>query len=272
MSIHPATAASISQSRAIHGTPHIPPLFAEQIRANTTTHKFVPVQSGRTETSSIDRRMLSGAGLSHIHIIDRDDERRFDLHQRLSSRADAAVKTYRDGQQFLGQRAELDDGCVLLSIQRFDEHTQDILSVLRLDRRFACIVLTNDTGVHSAIRAMKAGASDYLLLPVTPQCLWTAIDEALLQVRQLQAANAAALRARDQIARLSMREHEVLAGLVAGKSNKMIALELHISPRTIEIYRAHLMEKLGVRTLSDVLKLALTAGVNLSGTEGAQRA
>jgi two-component system, LuxR family, response regulator FixJ len=201
-------------------------------------------------------------GLSYIYVIDTDSKGRASLHTKMCVRANTVVFTYRSAEDFLDQRDALDSGCVLLSVQGYDDVTHEALCLLQRDHRFACVVLSYDGDVPSAIRAMKAGATDFLLRPCPGEDVWHAVDEAMDSIRQIQAIKAATTRAQERIARLSMREREVLHGLIEGKSNKMIAIELVISPRTVEIYRAHLMEKLGVHSLSEVLKIAFCAGAD----------
>lgn len=116
--------------------------------------------------------------------------------------------------------------------------------------------------LRAAIEAMKAGATDCLLYPCDAAEILSSIDEGTVLVREALRRNAGQIEARQQIERLTAREQDVLQGLMHGKSNKMIALDLSISPRTVEIYRAHLMEKLGTRSLSETLKVAFAAGLS----------
>jgi two-component system response regulator FixJ len=109
---------------------------------------------------------------------------------------------------------------------------------------------------------MKAGAVDCLLSPYATTDLLGVVEDALALVRMVRAESAASAQARSQIERLTARERDVLNGLLHGKSNKMIALDLGISPRTVEIYRAHLMDKLGTNSLSETLKVAFAAGMS----------
>jgi FixJ family two-component response regulator len=106
---------------------------------------------------------------------------------------------------------------------------------------------------------MKAGAVDYLDSPVAFEALLEAVASALAEVREAMEADRSLDFARARISGMSMREHEVLEGLVAGETNKLIGRRLGISPRTVEVHRAHLMERLDVRSLPELVLLAAAA-------------
>lgn len=205
-------------------------------------------------------------GLLYSYVVDGDDARRGAVHKVIGGRSDMAVKAYRRRDAFLAEADRLDSGCVIL----FDgdsgsEDRAPLIPFIRhlsRSRRFACILLAADRDLRTAIEAMKAGASDCLLYPCEAAEITSSIDEALGHVREAARIDGALIAARQQIDRLTAREQDVLHGLMHGKSNKMIALDLSISPRTVEIYRAHLMEKLGTRSLSETLKVAFAAGLS----------
>lgn len=204
-------------------------------------------------------------GLSHLHIIDDETDTRTRIHALLSQRPSSIIRTYQGPNAFDSAFAELEGGCIVLVVRSPSSQAAAFLRTLRREARFRAVVLAVHSDFQLAIDVMKAGAVDFLLLDPAmerPEAkLLPSIDEALGQVRQAQAMNDALERARARLERLTVREREVLMGLVAGKSNKMIAQELAISPRTIEIYRAHLMEKLGTNTLSETLRIAFAAGL-----------
>lgn len=209
-----------------------------------------------------------GAGLVHAYLIDGQDERRVAVHKLLSSRPNMAVRAYRTREAFIEDAALLDEGCIILSGEvgkEADGWASDALlsfiRQIRLDGRFACILLTGEGHMRLAIDAMKAGAVDCLLMPCAPDAILGTLEDALKMVRATRAMNDASAVAREQIGRLTARERDVLHGLLHGQSNKMIALDLGISPRTVEIYRAHLMDKLGTHSLSETLKIAFMAGM-----------
>ena len=121
-------------------------------------------------------------------------------------------------------------------------------------------MLTGQGNIDTAVKAMKAGAIDFVEKPYAAEALLGAIDAAFDVVSDNNVAASRTAGARAQIEALSGREREVLDGLIEGKANKVIAAELGISPRTVEIYRANLMAKLEAKSLADIVRLVLTAG------------
>jgi two-component system response regulator FixJ len=124
------------------------------------------------------------------------------------------------------------------------------------------ILMTGHGDVALAVKAMKAGAADFIEKPFDDTALLGAIHAAL-DARSVndEHENSARKDAEARLAELSPRERDVLQGLVAGKINKVIAHELSISPRTVEVYRANLMAKTGARSMSELMRLALAAGL-----------
>jgi len=196
-----------------------------------------------------------------IYIVDDDDAVRASLHSLLSVRPDLIVRGYRSGDAFLEQESELDPGVVLLDFHMPGSSGLDVL--LKLDRSatFVPIVLTGQGNVGLAVQAMKAGALDFIEKPYEAEFLLKVIDQAFSKLEEDGEAAARTTTAESKIAKLSPRETDVLKGLIEGRSNKIIAYELDISPRTVEIYRANLMEKLEVRSLSEALCIAFAAGL-----------
>jgi two-component system response regulator FixJ len=127
--------------------------------------------------------------------------------------------------------------------------------------RLPVIVMTGQGDVAIAVRAMKAGAVDFIEKPCDDDLLLMAIETALATAagqasRERTIGDAAAL-----IATLSPRERQVLEGIVAGRSTKMIAHDIGISPRTVEVHRAHMLERLGIRSIAEAIRLAVMAGL-----------
>ena len=203
------------------------------------------------------------AGLVHAYLIDTDEDRRTMVHKLLSGRSNMVVRTYRNRAAFLAEAELLDEGCIILSdhVEGEDTALLDFIRQSRANGRFACILLTCEGRMRLAIDAMKAGAVDCLLTPCAPAAILDTLEDALIVVQTARTLNDASSEAREQIDRLTARERDVLHGLLHGQSNKMIAIHLGISPRTVEIYRAHLMEKLGTHSLSETLRIAFTAGM-----------
>jgi two-component system response regulator FixJ len=124
------------------------------------------------------------------------------------------------------------------------------------------ITVTGHGDVPLAVRAMRAGAVDFIEKPFDDELLLQSIKQALLLRKESRGQASFAQAATARIGLLTERERQVLECLVAGKANKVIAYELDISPRTVEIHRAHVMEKMQAKSLSDVIRLALAAGLN----------
>jgi len=123
------------------------------------------------------------------------------------------------------------------------------------------ILMTGHGDVALAVEAMKAGAADFIEKPFDDEALLAAIRSALEAGRAEPGGSSARKEAETRLADLSPRERDVLQGLVAGKINKVIAHDLSISPRTVEVYRANLMAKTGARSMSELMRLALAAGL-----------
>lgn len=196
-----------------------------------------------------------------IYIVDDDDAVRASLHTLLSVRSDLVVRGYRSGDAFLEEAAELDPGVLLLDFHMPGATGLDVLQALDGKARFVPVVLTGQGNVGLAVQAMKAGALDFLEKPYEAEVLMQVIDNAFARLEENSEEAARLNVAETKIAKLSPRETDVLKGLIEGRSNKIIAYELDISPRTVEIYRANLMEKLEVRSLSEALRIAFAAGL-----------
>jgi len=173
-----------------------------------------------------------------------------------------ATRSYGSGRDFIADVASLRLGCVLLDIRMPDFDGFDVLAAL--GARIASmptIVMTGHGDVATAVRAMKLGANDFLEKPCEEDAMIATLERAftVLEDHALDLTTQDAARA--IIARLTQREDDVLRGLIEGRSNKVLAYELGLSVRTIEMHRASMMERLGVRTLPDALRIAFRAGI-----------
>ncbi len=171
------------------------------------------------------------------------------------------VESYESGDDFLRAARSLDPGCVLLDIRMPGTDGLDVQDALAAQGiTMPVIIMTGHGDISAAVRAMKAGAIDFLEKPFEKAVLLAAIERAaaLLEQSDLRHIRAAEAQARLNI--LTPREREVLDGLIDGLPNKTIAFDLGISPRTVEIHRANLMAKLGVKSLSEALRIAFMAG------------
>ena len=194
------------------------------------------------------------------HIIDDDDAARDALAFMLST-ADVPVERYPSAQAFLAA-ARTVAGCVVTDVRMPEMDGLELVHQLKaLGVVLPVIVMTGHGDVPLAVEAMKAGVIDFIEKPFDDELMLSAIHRAMAvggEDAQRQSERAQVL---ERLAGLSGREREVLDGLVAGKANKVIAYDLDISPRTVEIYRANLMTKMHAGSLSELVRMAMIAGV-----------
>ena len=173
-----------------------------------------------------------------------------------------AVKTYPDGVSFLEQVTGENAGCVLLDVRMPGMDglaVQNALNVRGIN--LPVIILTGHGDVPVAVEAMKGGAIEFLEKPYEKQALVGAIENAFVLLDNQAADDKRSVDAKAKLTSLTPREMEVLECLVAGQTNKGVAQSLSISPRTVEIHRAHMMEKLQAESLSSALRIAFLAGI-----------
>jgi two-component system response regulator FixJ len=195
-----------------------------------------------------------------VHIIDDDQAVRDSLAFLLQS-AKFPVETYESAVAFL-KCLPIDGGCIITDIRMPEMSGIDLLKRLRqMKDTVPVIVITGHGDVPLAVEAMKYGASDFLEKPFDDELLLSAVRSALSNQAIEHKHQALRSSVEQRIARLTVRERQVLDGLVAGHPNKIIAFDLKISPRTIEIYRANVMTKMEAASLSDLVRMALVAGV-----------
>jgi two-component system response regulator FixJ len=139
---------------------------------------------------------------------------------------------------------------------------QQRLNDLKLD--FPVVIVTGHADVALAVRAMKAGAVDFIEKPFDEDAILNSVQHAQTRFAAQRASAQAGATAREKLGSLTPREREVFDEMVRGKQNKMIAYDLDISPRTVEVHRARVLEKLEARSLSELVRLALAAGVPIS--------
>ncbi|MFY9293069.1 MAG: PAS domain S-box protein [Methylorubrum rhodinum] len=178
------------------------------------------------------------------------------------------VQAFASGQAFLDVAGSLIPGCVVLDLEEPGDLV--VASALKAARAQLPVVAIGTSGgdVSFVVRAMKAGAVDFLEEPWKPEELLYAVRTALADIHAAAGQARGRDKDRDRIAALSAREREVLEGLLAGGTNKTIARTLGLSPRTVEIHRARVMEALGARTLSEAVLIATAAGVRPAGQDG----
>jgi len=196
-----------------------------------------------------------------IYVVDDDAASRDSLMFLLKS-AKLAAESFESADTFLSEAPPLGGCCVITDIRMPGMSGIDLLKRLRKDgSSIPVIVMTGHGDVPLAVEAMKHGAMDFLEKPFDDEVMLTSVRNALSQQKEDRHREDERNAIMDKLATLSARERQVLEGLVAGLPNKSIAFDLSISPRTVEIYRANVMTKMSAGSLSELVRMALTAGV-----------
>lgn len=205
--------------------------------------------------------MSSEAAEAVVHVID-DDEAARDSLAFLLSTVDIAVQTYESAVAFLNALPGIKGGCVITDVRMPEMSGVDLLRRLReMQLGMPVIVITGHGDVPLAVEAMRLGATDFLEKPYEDEILLASVRAALSRHQRDAKRDAERAELHERLAALSTRERQVLEGLVAGNPNKTIAYDLGISPRTVEIYRANVMTKMKAATLSELVRMALQAGL-----------
>ncbi len=190
-----------------------------------------------------------------VHIVDDDAALRDSLRVLFAARG-ISVITYNGAEAFLLALPNIRHGCALIDVNMPGMSGIELLTRIRsAGSSIPCIVMTGFGEVSLAVKAMKAGAADFMEKPFEDDILFETISHVLAEQSQSEPL----LDAR--IARLTAREREVMVGIAQGHQNKVIANDLGISPRTVEIHRARVMTKLEVSSVADIVKIAI--GVRL---------
>lgn len=195
-----------------------------------------------------------------VHVIDDDEAVRASLAFLLEM-ADLSARTYSSAPEFLLVAPTLSSGCIVTDVRMPDMNGLELVRRLRdMEIKLPVIVITGHADVPLAVEAMRAGVVDFLEKPFDDTLLIAAIRSALGAQSKASQHSEAREKFQKLFDSLSGREREVLQGVIAGKLNKVIAFELGISPRTVEVYRANVMSKTGAHGLSELVRLALIAG------------
>lgn len=203
-----------------------------------------------------------------IYVIDDDEAVRQSLEFLLKT-AGVAVRSFDSAKAFLDTLPDVRFGCVVTDVRMPEITGIDLLKrVKEVKPELPVIVITGHGDIALAVEAMKIGAVDFLEKPFDDDHLLSAVRSALDKEADAVKRNAQISEIHDKLAALSNRERQVLEGLVAGHANKNIAFDLGISPRTVEIYRANLMTKMGASSLSDLVRMAMMAGILESASKG----
>lgn len=193
-----------------------------------------------------------------VHIVDDDLAVRQSLAFLLATDG-LAVQVHDSATAFLAAGTDR-VGCIVTDVRMPDIDGVELLHRLRQRGRMPpVIVMTGHADVALAVEAMKAGAVDFIEKPFDDDVLLASIRSALARADRARTRDAEGDAVRARLTALSERERQVLEGLVAGKANKVIGLDLGISPRTVEIYRANVMSKLQAGSLSELVRMALIA-------------
>ncbi len=194
-----------------------------------------------------------------VHIVDDDDGVRRSVAFLLKN-AGYRVENHVSGVAFLKEAKTAERGCVLLDVRMPEMdglEVQQEMAARGID--MPVVILTGHGDISVAVKALRAGATNFIEKPYEKEVLIAAIEEAYSKLDRMHDKVMKAGEAKIRLASLTGRERDVLDGLVAGYPNKTIAYDLGISPRTVEIYRANMMEKLRVRSLSEALRIAFIA-------------
>lgn len=199
-----------------------------------------------------------------VHVIDDDDAVRDSIAFLLAS-AGIPTEVHPSATDYLAT-AKAVPGCIVTDIRMPGMSGIDLIRALR-ERGLGVpvIVITGHGDVPMAVEAMKLGAADFIEKPFDDEVLIGAIRSALDKAEGSDRTDHLRHEIRERLSALSERELQVLDGLVEGKANKIIAFDLGISPRTVEIYRANVMAKMQAGSLSELVRMSLTAGLARSG-------
>jgi two-component system response regulator FixJ len=196
-----------------------------------------------------------------VYVIDDDEAMRDSLNFLLDS-ADFRVTLFETALTFLDVLPSLDFGCVVSDVRMPGLDGIELLKRMKAgNSRFPIVIMTGHGDVPLAVEAMKLGAVDFLEKPFEDDRLIGMIETAIRQAEPTARSEAVAHDIAARIASLSPRERQVMDGLIAGLSNKLIARDYDISPRTIEVYRANVMTKMQANSLSELVRLAMRAGL-----------
>jgi two-component system, LuxR family, response regulator FixJ len=199
-----------------------------------------------------------------VYVLD-DDNAVLRSLERLLNSVNFEPTTFNRPEVFLAAAQTFKSGCVLLDVRLPGMSGLEVQAQLHKMRNdLPVIVMTGEGDIQTAVRAMKGGAVDFLEKPYSDHTLLMAIEAAFEKEHRFN-RDSEIMEATRRLAILSPREREVLDGLLAGQPNKLIAYQLGISVRTVEVHRARMMERLGMRRLAEALRLAIIARLGRKG-------
>jgi PAS domain S-box-containing protein len=227
-------------------------------------HMFFPIRDDQGRVSRVGglAEDITKPADIRVYVLSADDLPRRGVSRALQ-KSGYGVKVFASSRAFLEVAPVIVPGCLILDGRGSETKALRIMSEVKAKRIDLPVIVLGHRGgdVSLAVKAMKAGATDWLEAPYKEAELLAAVSSALASVQDAMLADRASELGRIHIAEMTGREREVLRGLVVGQTNKVIARQLGISPRTVEMHRAHVMERLGVRTLSEAVLLAASAGL-----------
>jgi two-component system response regulator FixJ len=192
-----------------------------------------------------------------VHIVDDEEAVRNSLAFLLTS-AGFAVRVHQSATDFLAVAPNVTNGCLITDLRMPDIDGLELLHRLKAaGAMLPAIMVTGHGDIQMAVEAMKNGAIDFIEKPFSDDVLIDSITRAVERAAEQTRSSAAIEQVKQRIATLSDRERQVLRGVVAGQPNKVIANELGISPRTVEVYRAGLMAKMQARSLPELVRMAM---------------
>ncbi len=199
---------------------------------------------------------------STIAIVDDSDTLRL-LTARLLKSDHWQVESYASGDRFLADPYMARFACVLLDLHMPGTDGISVLRVLQHRQGVPPILIVTGHGdIQLAVQAMKLGAEDFIEKPYRPKDLLAAIGSAIARRAEMRAGDAGSGEAAAAVGSLTQRQREVLCGMLQGNPNKIIAWQLGLSVRTVEAYRAQLLDKLGVRSTAAAVRLAIAANLD----------
>lgn len=202
---------------------------------------------------------MNDGELRLVHLVDDDEAIRRSVGFMLKT-SGFHMRTYESGVELLKGAHNLEPGCILLDIRMPGMDGLEVQKALKEKGvTLPVIIMTGHGDVSLAVEAMKSGALDFIEKPFEKAVLLSAIEHGIDRLKKSAANLDRAEEATVRLQALTPREREVLDGLAKGLPNKTIAYDLGISPRTVEIHRANVMSKLGVRSLSEALRIAFAA-------------
>ena len=197
-----------------------------------------------------------------VYVVDGDEAVRDSLAALLEY-GGLTVQAYGSGQEFLDAQPERVEGCLLLDVQMPDMDGLQVLEKLESTGILGPVIMITGHGeVQIAVKVMKTGAMDFVEKPFAGDAILDSVRGALELDERDRRKTETLEEARTGLTRLTAREKDVLEQLVVGQPNKVIAYELGISARTVEIHRARVMEKMGARNLSYLIRMALALGID----------